>query len=78
MSTLKKVSALNTRDSMSADRSSLRMALLLHQLTTEEYRSLPAKVGRKTVNEGIHAGLHEADSASLRPKCRLTRAGKEY
>jgi hypothetical protein len=63
---------------MPADHPRVRLARLLHHLTTDEFRSLPTNVGRKTVNLGLEAQLIEAESKALRPRCRLTEAGQQY
>lgn len=53
----------------------VRIAILLHHLTRDEFKPLPSGIGRKTVNHAEDAGLIEVSDGSSFPKCRLTDAG---
>jgi len=64
-----------TGSSMTVYGPSLRLALLLQHLTTDQFKPLPVGVGRKTVNLAEEAGLVEVSDRSAAPRCRLTDAG---
>ncbi len=53
----------------------LRLALLLHNLNTDEFKPLPPGLGRRTVKVADDAGLIEVSDGSRFPMCRLTAAG---
>lgn len=57
---------------------SVRLALLLHHLETDQFKPLPAHVGLKTVNVAQEAGFVELDGRSAKPLCRLTDAGMAH
>lgn len=60
---------------VSAVQPSLRMEILLNHLSVDEYRALPPRVGRKTVNAAAQAGFIDPEDASSRPRCLLTPLG---
>ncbi len=47
----------------------------MHHLEKDQFKPLPAHVGRKTVNVAEEAGFVELDGMSPKPLCRLTDAG---
>jgi hypothetical protein len=56
----------------------LRLALLLHRLNTDEFKPLPPGLGRRTVKVADEAGFVEVSDSSRFPMCRLTAAGLAY
>ncbi len=56
----------------------LRLALLLHHLSTDDFMPLPPGLGRKTVNAADEAGFVDVRDSSRFPMCRLTAAGLAY
>jgi len=58
---------------------SIRLIMLLNSMSDRSFRHPPRNVGLKTVITAEKAGLVQREgSLGLRPRCKLTREGKDY
>jgi hypothetical protein len=75
------VSAMKTehRMSVSSSNGTVRLIKLLNSMSERSFRHPPRNVGLKTVITAEKAGLVQREgSLGLRPRCKLTREGKDY